>query len=373
MSSGPLITLVSNDEKNGEDIEACETAVGPAIEISKWNLSGIFKKYGDFCASNVGFHVKVPSYVKRPYGFPYLFIDEIIFKIQGIPVPILQCSGKSLWCGFQSYPDDKRRSIELAAKHGMIMLGDMLPPLSMLSSPWSTLTWNIKINEKRYEDLLNDNSQVSDIAANGVEDVAGIMMKYAKLSNGIITPYIPYIYYNQQKRDKIIKDLKFTQYPRYIYFEIPVNVEYELNIPYETRALQFNVLIERPDSFLSFYTPDEIPLKEFTLRHCSFSTIIKQGNHTEMYIMDKYTHNIYIPQHVALYTHTLQTFQNFESRKSQVSSFNDIRMNGISMLNLKNISVKITTEDHIPSSAKVCLLILCVGTIQYSGGTLSVK
>lgn len=370
MSSGPLITLMSNYEKNAE---VCETIVGPAIEISKWNLSGTLKKYGDFCASNVGFHIKVPSYVKRPYGFPYLFIDEIIFKVEEIPIPILQCSGKSLWCSFQSYSDDKRRSIELASKHGMIMLGDMLPSLSILSSPCDTVTWNIKINEDRYEDLLKNNSQVLDIAANGVEDVAKIMMKYAKSCNDSITPYIPYIYYTKRQRDKIIKDLKFTQYPRYIYFEFPVNLEYELNIPYETSALQFNVLIERPDSFLSFYTPDETPLKEFTLRHRSFNTTIRRGDHTEMYIMDKFTHNIYIPQHVALYTHTLQTFQNFESLASQVSNFNGIRMNGISTLNLKNINIKITTEDHIPSSAKVCLLMLCVGTIQYSAGALSVK
>jgi hypothetical protein len=374
MALGGIFTLLASEIKDTPTtyMEATETHVQVLTnQMTDDVYEGFFLKIGDIIPY-VTFQFKCPN-PHPPLGYPFTYIKTIEILVGG--QIIAHYTGKQLWCMIQTLHDEKRRSALLAAQKGIVILKDFMPALSIASLVYHETKWKITTNQQVYERLLSSfrssqSQMIADLVLNGIGDLGHLACLYAGTERGSITNYTPFVFLNTELRDKLIREDHSLLYPMYNYQEWPVS-QCTNSIHIECtfrRVLQFNFIVERGDEPNTFYTPEDDPIEEIILD--SNGVNMFRGSRNELYIIDKFVHNLPIPTHVAHYTHTYQSFEEFSKGEGSLSNFNEIPIKGRSCLNMSkmNFSVKVKISPHVDPNAKVCMWIMCASALRYYNG-----
>lgn len=376
MAAG-IFTLVASDTKDTSTnyTEATEIHTQTLPNQATTNIyEGNFLRNGDIIPY-VTFQFKCPN-PHPPLGYPFTCIKTIEILV-GEQI-IVHYTGKQLWCMIQTLHDEKRRSALLAAQKGIVVLKDFMPSLSVVSLVYCEIKWKITTNQQVYESLLSSfrssqSQMIADLVLNGIGDLGHLACLYANTERGSITKYTPFVFLNTKFMGKLCSERHSLLYAAYHYQEWPVSqCKNSIHIQCNFRqGLQFNFIVERGDKPNTFYTPEEDPIEEITLN--SNGSDLFHGSQDELYIIDKIVHNLPIPTHVAHYTHTYQSFEEFSKGEGSLGKFNEIPMKGRSFLNMSklDLSVKIKISPHVDPNAKVCMWIMCASTLLYSSGVAS--
>jgi hypothetical protein len=373
MALGGLFSLVNckgEDFKTHhmEGFESCTTQFACDKDV----FGGGFRQYGD-SIPYLAFQFQCPSKTP-PHGFPYNCIKNIHIEANGFP--LLQYSGKQLWCMFQIYPDEQRKSIELAARRGVVVLKDIVPVLHIIATQFTRLTWKLEVDQSRYEVALKTyrsttEKWIADLALDGIQDLAHLCCLYASLERGYFNYYTPYVFINPEFRSDMF-NVKGTLYPMCYYQEWEASQQSVRIACKYRKVIQFHFLVERPDDPYVFYAPEDAPLDEIIIS-CQGIQIVR-GSGDELSLVDKLVHTIPISTHVAHYTYTLQTFDEHKKQQGHIQDFNNMPVHGCLTMNMKDmddVTVNIKLSPHIDPRAKICMWILGVGALRYSMGTVS--
>lgn len=370
--NGFLYRLIEMDHKE-EDMHHCESfelrKEDVKNEETRDTYEGRIMKIGDNMPF-IAFQLK-SNIIPPPRGFPFTCIKSIVIEASTTH-PIIEINGKHLWCLYQVYPDAQRASIETAAKYGIVFIKDIIPQISLVSLPYVDLRWKIQLDQEEYTRTFTSfkssiTKWVADLVFNGIEDLGQLVCLYGGKERGYISQYTPYVFLNLEPRYKFIRNLKGTLHYRHHFQELVGNVTVPINCRFKN-ALQFNFIIERPSQPNTFYSPEDNPVKNICLR-CNGADIF-QGSHDELYIIDKLIHDIPIPTHIAYYTYTFQTFENYKRQIGQITDLNSIPIAGKNTLNMYKLSfdIRVDLSPNIDPNSRIYMWILGVGVMCYDEG-----
>jgi hypothetical protein len=378
MNLGCLYSLYEMDhkEKDMHHSEAFELRkIDMKNEETKDTYEGEFMRFGDNIPF-IAFQLK-SNIIPPPRGFPFTCIKSIAIEASTSHHSLIEINGKHLWCLYQVYPDAQRASIETAAKYGIILIKDIIPQLSLIALSYANIRWKIQLNQKEYTKTFTSfkssiTKWVADLVFNGIEDLGHLVCMYGGNERGYISQYTPYVFLNPEPRDKIVNNLKGTLYHRHHFQELVGNVTVPIDCRFKN-ALQINFIIERPNQPNTFYSPEDNPVKNIRLT-CNGIDIF-QGSHDELYIIDKLIHDIPIPTHIAHYTYTFQTFENYKRQIGHITDFNSIPIAGKNTLNMSKLTFNIQVElsPNIDPNSRIYMWILGVGVIHYDRGVANIS
>lgn len=374
-----LLTLVSNTNANDFEtyhMEACEQEK-ISVPMDKDSYEGNFSRYGD-AIPYIFFQFKCPN-AHPPLGFPFTCIKRIsVFLNQTL---IIEYTGRQMWCMIQTLPERKRHSIFMAAQRGIVMLKDFMPSLNTVSLPYFQTSWKIETDQQVYNHVLylfriSQINLIADLVFEGITDLGQLTCLYANATDdrGTLTNYIPHIFVDPKLRDKMIKTQYSVPYQRYFYKEWDASqLHTSIDCTFR-RALQFNFIVERKDNPNTFYTPKDEPIEEIIIS-CQNGTLFR-GTCDEMYIMDKFVHDLPIPTNIAHYTHTYQSIDEYSNNQGNIS-FDGQLVKTQSFLNMKflksTISIQVKISPRIDPKDKICMWIVGAAALQYSSGCGSVS
>lgn len=380
MASGAIMSLIMSNHNEQDVMHHTE-----AFEMKKTDMKndetkdtyeGRFLRFGDNVPF-VAFQLK-SKIMPPPRGFPFTCIKFITIEASTSQYLILEISGKQLWCLYQTYPDAQRASIETAAKYGIVLIKDIIPQISMVSLPFVELRWKIQLDQNEYTRTLSSFKSstakwVADLVFDGIDDLGKLACLYGGLERGYLSKYTPFVFMNPEIRDKFSRNMEGTLHYRHHFQDWVGNASVPINCRFRN-ALQFNFIIERPDHPNTFYTPEDNPVKSIRLE-CNGIDMFR-GSHDELYIIDKLIHNIPIPTHIAHYTYTFQTFENYKRQIGHVTDFNSIPISGKNTLNMNHpnvdFSVHVELSPHIDPNSRIHMWILGVGIMRYNGGMTNI-
>ena len=126
------------------------------------------------------------------------------------------------------------------------------------------------------------------------------------------------------------------------------------------KALEFHLLVERGDAPGTFYGPEPAPIVDVTFTCNDLTMFHRTGD--ELHVLDKVIAHRLIPEHIAHYTFTYQTWEAFLQGRGQVSPFFPPSMRWECVVNLSPMSatLQVTPSPSLQTDrqAKVCLWIL---------------
>jgi hypothetical protein len=339
-------------------------------EETKDTYKGFIDTFGDYIPF-IAFQLK-SNIIPPPRGFPFTCIKSIAIEDSTTNHSLIEINGKHLWCLYQVYPDAKRASIETAAKYGIILIKDIIPKISLVNLPLTSIKWKIQLNQEEYTQVFSSfkssiTKWVADLVFNGIEDLGHLVCMYGGNERGYISQYTPHVLADHELRHKLFNNLKGTLYHRHHFQELVGNVTVPIDCRFKN-ALQINFIIERPNQPNTFYPPEDNPVKKIRLM-CNGIDIF-QGSHDELYMIDKLIHGLPIPTHIAYYTYTFQTFENYKRQIGHIKDLNSIPIAGKNTLNMSKLtySIQVELSPNIDPNSRIYMWILGVGVFRYYGG-----